>query len=194
MKAGIKGAAIGLGLGLVATVITFKRSPTFQTLSKPLQSTFIVAGTATGFMFGADRAITQFTNRELGYMDEEMYSHLQKTQDLEHAKRLSSFDKALSYLNANRWSVIGATWLASMVGALGYTFSNKYLSTQQKLVQARMYAQAATIAVLMASAGLSIYLGDDGKKFNNAPDAQLRAVLELPDDRVPEEKSVHKSS
>ena len=67
-----------------------------------------------------------------------------------------------------------------MVGALGYSFSNRYLSTQQKVVQARMYAQAVTLAVLMASAGLSMYMGDDKKKIQDLPDAQLRAVLELP--------------
>lgn len=88
---------------------------------------------------------------------------------------------------------LGCTWALSMVAALGYSFSNRYLSTQQKLVQARMYAQAATIGVLMASAGLSIYLGEDDeekRKLRNAPDAQLLAVLQMPDDRVDEKKKV----
>lgn len=69
-----------------------------------------------------------------------------------------------------------------MVGALGYSFSNKYLTTQQKIVQSRMYAQAVTIAVLMASAGISVYVGEDKNKRKEQPDPQLRAVLELPDD------------
>lgn len=43
-----------------------------------------------------------------------------------------------------------------------------------------MYAQAVTIAVLMASAGLSVYAGDEDKHEKDEPDAQLRAVLELP--------------
>lgn len=76
-----------------------------------------------------------------------------------------------------------------MVGALGYSFSNKYLTTQQKLVQARMYAQAVTIAVLMASAGISIYVGDDEKSRKEQPDAQLRAVLALPDPISPKSES-----
>lgn len=83
-----------------------------------------------------------------------------------------------------------------MVGALGYSFSNKYLSTQQKVVQARMYAQAVTIAVLMVSASVSMYVGDDGKNRKEQPDAQLRAVLELPDSISPkhESKMVKQSS
>lgn len=75
---------------------------------------------------------------------------------------------------------LAGSWLVSMAGALTYSFSNKYLSTQQKVVQARMYAQAVTIAVLMASAGLSVYAKDDEKEQHDEPDAQLRAVLELP--------------
>jgi hypothetical protein len=75
---------------------------------------------------------------------------------------------------------LGLSWAVSMAGALGYSFSNKYLTTQQKVVQARMYAQAVTIAVLMASAGISIYVGEDEKNKKEAPDPQLRAVLELP--------------
>lgn len=83
-----------------------------------------------------------------------------------------------------------------MVGALGYSFSNRYMTTQQKIVQARMYAQAVTIAVLMASAGLSIYMGDDEKVHKEQPDAQLRAVLALPDAISPksESKMVRQSS
>ncbi|ORY99719.1 hypothetical protein BCR42DRAFT_202900 [Absidia repens] len=132
-------------------------------------------------------------------MDEEMYMDLQNARLNENKnneiKAMGSFDKALVYLNDNRWSVIGCTWALSMVAALGFSFSNRYLSTQQKLVQARMYAQAATIGVLMASAGLSVYLGDDDeehkRKLRNAPDAQLLAVLQMPDNRgVDENKKV----
>ena len=48
-----------------------------------------------------------------------------------------------------------------MVVALGLTGRNPYLSTQQKLVQARVYAQGLTIAVLIATAAFEI--GDRGK-------------------------------
>ena len=48
-----------------------------------------------------------------------------------------------------------------MVLALGLTGRNPYLSTQQKLVQARVYAQGLTVAVLIATAAFEI--GDRGK-------------------------------
>ena len=67
-----------------------------------------------------------------------------------------------------------------MVACLAHTFSNPYLNTQQKLVQARMYSQAATVVVLMASAAVSIYVGEDEKQLVDQPDDELRAVLNLP--------------
>ncbi|CAO3622869.1 unnamed protein product [Cunninghamella echinulata] len=193
-RAGYKGALIGASIGLVATAITFKKSPIFRSLGKPIQATMIVAGASSGFLFAADRAVSKYHNMELGYMDEEMYATLQDPRKIAKHQNMSSFDKSLQFLNNNRWSFIGATWALSMVAALGYSFSNKYLSTQQKIVQARMYAQAATIGVLMASASLSIYLGDDNKKHHDNIDPQLLAVLQLPHDeknKVEENKLIH---
>lgn len=127
----------------------------------------------------------------MGYTDEDMIQSL-----LEHKEdqNLSTFDKSLQYLNKNRWSFIGMSWAVSMAGAFGYSFSNRYLTTQQKVVQARMYAQAVTIAVLMASAGISIYVGDDEKTKKELPDPQLRAVLELPYSASPKPDLMKSSS
>lgn len=44
LAAGLKGAAIGFGLGAVATVLTLRRSPSFRALSRPWHSTFVVSG------------------------------------------------------------------------------------------------------------------------------------------------------
>lgn len=35
---GLKGALVGLGLGVAATVFTMRRSPEFRSLGRPLQS------------------------------------------------------------------------------------------------------------------------------------------------------------
>lgn len=38
IESGLKGAAIGFGLGAVATILTLRRSPEFRALSRPMQS------------------------------------------------------------------------------------------------------------------------------------------------------------
>lgn len=42
--AGLKGAAIGIGLGALATVAVYRSSSAFRALSKPMQSVMIVSG------------------------------------------------------------------------------------------------------------------------------------------------------
>lgn len=118
-------------------------------------------------------------------MDEDVIRNIESKSP--HEGTLSTKDRTLRFLNDNRWSIIAGSWAVTMVGALSYSFSNRYLTTQQKLVQARMYAQAITVAVLMASAGLSIYVGDDNKNRKEEIDDELRAVLSLP---VEENKAV----
>jgi hypothetical protein len=51
----------------------------------------------------------------------------------------------------NRYPIVFGSWLASMGIALGIVSRNPYLSGPQKLVQARVYAQGLTVAVLIAS-------------------------------------------
>ncbi|KAG0170237.1 hypothetical protein DFQ28_005045 [Apophysomyces sp. BC1034] len=186
---GLKGAAIGLGIGAVATVMTFRRSPDFRALSRPVQSIMVASSGLAGFLFGNDQATIAYENDTLGYADEIMLENMQKNKG-RYQGPMSTTDSVLHYLNDNRWSVIGISWAVSMVGALGISFSNRYLTTQQKVVQARMYAQAVTIAVLMASAGLSVYMDDEEKKHKDVPDAQLQAILELPDAKKYESKIV----
>lgn len=42
-ESGLKGAVIGLGLGLAATAFTIRKSPDFRALSKPMQSLMAVS-------------------------------------------------------------------------------------------------------------------------------------------------------
>jgi hypothetical protein len=50
---------------------------------------------------------------------------------------------------------IGGTWVAGMAASGAYLWAQRYLTWQQKLVQARMYAQSITIAALLATAFIS---------------------------------------
>lgn len=57
----------------------------------------------------------------------------------------------MQWLADNRYSVVFGSWVASMGTALGLVGRNPYLTAQQKLVQARVYAQGLTIAVVIIS-------------------------------------------
>lgn len=66
---------------------------------------------------------------------------------------------------------MGATWLASMAGSWVLVSRNKYLTGKQKIVQARVYAQGLTLAVLIASAAFEIA---DQRKAQAAADKAKR--------------------
>lgn len=50
-----------------------------------------------------------------------------------------------------------SSWAVSIVVAFAIVSKNRYLSGQQKLVQARVYAQGLTMAVVVASLALETH-------------------------------------
>lgn len=63
----------------------------------------------------------------------------------------------------HRYPIVTASWVLSMALSLGVVSRNRYLTTPQKLVQARMYAQGLTLLVLVASAGFEVADARQGK-------------------------------
>lgn len=77
--------------------------------------------------------------------------------DFEAAKASEdTLTRLKSWGRENRYGIITASWVASMALALGLVGRNPYLSRAQKLVQARVYAQALTVGVFVATAALEI--------------------------------------
>ena len=69
---------------------------------------------------------------------------------------MSWTQRAMAWGREERYKIVGASWLASMVAAFAIVGRNPYLTGQQKLVQARVYAQGLTLAVLVASAAFEL--------------------------------------
>jgi hypothetical protein len=57
----------------------------------------------------------------------------------------------MEWLQDNRYSLVFGSWVVSMGAALGIVGRSRWLTTQQKLVQARVYAQGFTIAAVIIS-------------------------------------------
>lgn len=69
---------------------------------------------------------------------------------------MSWSERAMEFGRKERYKIVGGSWILSMVGAFALVGRNPYLTGQQKLVQARVYAQGLTLAVLVASAAFEI--------------------------------------
>lgn len=96
------------------------------------------------------RAYESSRHPEEGFQDQSA-----KARALEFEQK-STYDKIMSWGKENRYPIIAGSWVASMAISLGLVGRNPYLSTSQKLVQARVYAQTLTVAVLIASAVFEI--------------------------------------
>lgn len=90
----------------------------------------------------------------------------------------------MQWLSDNRYSIVFGSWVASMGTALGLVGRNPYLTGPQKLVQARVYAQGLTIAVVIISLAFETSDSSKGKgrwetvKIIDPNDPEHKRVIE----------------
>lgn len=85
---------------------------------------------------------------------ENEYNDQQQTLQQQVESQKSGSERAKDWASDNRYSLVFGSWVLSMGTALGLVGRNPYLSGAQKLVQARVYAQGLTVAIVIASLAL----------------------------------------
>jgi hypothetical protein len=75
----------------------------------------------------------------------------QQEREALYEKDKTALQRAKDWAQENRYPLLFGFWVASMAGSWSLVNRNRYLSGSQKLVQARMYAQGATLAALLTS-------------------------------------------
>jgi hypothetical protein len=160
IKGGAIGGTVGLAIGLGGVYAASRRWPAFRQLTLPFR-TFLVTSTATfGAIVNADHYSTAFARAQdpkAGYRD--MMSRARS----EARENASWQDRAMDWGKDNRYKIVMASWLASM-GIAFFIVNRAPMSTSQKVVQARVYAQGLTLAVLILSAAFEM---NDAKKGNS---------------------------
>jgi hypothetical protein len=120
---------------------------------------FLVSSSSTfAAIIAADRASRGF---EWARDPQRQYKDATQTQLAELEQNKTNLEKLKDWGRQNRYPIVTASWVASMGIALGLVGRNPYLSRAQKLVQARVYAQGLTLAVLIATAAFEV--GDANK-------------------------------
>ncbi|KAI1501150.1 mitochondrial hypoxia responsive domain-containing protein [Biscogniauxia marginata] len=151
LTGGLIGGTLGLGLGLGGVILGSRRYPAFRSLTLPFRA-FLVTSTGTfGAIVNAERYSNYFhlLNNPMNFYKDEA----SRAQEALRAQE-SPLERLRAWGAENRYSLVFASWVAAMGVSLGLVGRNRYLSTSQKLVQARVYAQGLTLAVLVASAVL----------------------------------------
>lgn len=153
VKGGSIGGAIGLTAGLVAVYGASRRFPTFNSLTLPMKAFLVTSSATFASIISADRASRGFEDQR----DPQRKYRDRASRDAESAEsQKSDWQRLKDWGKENRYPIVTASWVASMGIAFGLVSRNKYLTGAQKLVQARVYAQGLTLAVLVATAAFEV--------------------------------------
>ncbi|KAK4692008.1 hypothetical protein P7C71_g5115, partial [Lecanoromycetidae sp. Uapishka_2] len=158
LKGGIGGGLAGLTIGVLGVYGAGVRYPAFRQLTLPLRAFLCTSSATFAAIVSADRYSRSF---EASRHPEEGYKDEAERMRAEREAQKSSYERFMDWGKENRYPIVGVSWVLSMGIALGIVGRSPYLSTQQKLVQARVYAQGLTVAVLIATAVFEV--GDRGK-------------------------------
>jgi len=148
IKGGLLGGFMGLGAGAVGVLAATRRYPGFRSLTVPFRAFLAISTGTFSAIIAADRASRAFEDTR---NPNRKYTDQNKTLEEQYEASKPISERARDWGERNRYSIVFGSWVASMGIALGIVQRNPYLSGQQKLVQARVYAQGLTIAVLLAS-------------------------------------------
>ncbi|KAK5132473.1 hypothetical protein LTR08_009019 [Meristemomyces frigidus] len=148
VKGGLGGGVVGASFGALGVYAASQRYPAFRGITLPLRAFLVTSSGTFAAIISADAYSRRFeTQRNPAKQYED---HARTLQDQLEAQK-SAKQRTMDWLAANRYSVVFGSWVASMGTALAIVGRNPYLSGQQKLVQARVYAQGLTIAVVIIS-------------------------------------------
>ncbi|KAL8992248.1 MAG: hypothetical protein Q9169_007250 [Polycauliona sp. 2 TL-2023] len=159
LKGGIGGGIVGLGLGALGVYGAAARFPAFRSLTVPLRAFLVTSSGTFAAIISADHFSRAY---EKAQHPEEQFEDSAAKARAERRSRESNYERFMSFGKEYRYKIVGVSWVASMAAALTIVGRSPYLSTTQKLVQARVYAQGLTIAVLIATAVFEV--GDRNKQ------------------------------
>jgi len=164
VRAGLQGGTVGLALGLAGVYGASRRYPAFRQLTLPFRSFLVTSAGTFGAIIVAERESIRFqrSHDAMNNYLEESHRQLAEARAREAAHK-SEAQRLMEWGRQNRYSIVFGSWIAAMGIALAIVGRSKYLSTSQKVVQARVYAQGLTLAVLIATAALETADAKSGK-------------------------------
>lgn len=185
VKGGIIGGTLGLAVGFGGVFAASRRYPAFRNLTLPFR-TFLVTSSGTFCaIVNADRYSVKYQRSRdpMSTYQDSSKRALELARENE-----STYQRFLEWGRENRYSIVFASWLASMGIALALV-GRAPMSATQKLVQARVYAQGLTLAVLVVTAAFEV---SDAKKGNGRWETVMVLDPNDPEHKHMIEKKIHK--
>ncbi|KAM0440964.1 hypothetical protein ACHAPT_000268 [Fusarium lateritium] len=185
VKGGLIGGSIGLGVGVGGVLFASRRYTAFRGLTIPFRTFLITSAGTFGAIINADRwsmAFQKEQNPMNFYQDE-----TQRVQQITRENQ-TAYERFMEYGKENRYSIVFISWLASM-GLAFALVSRSPMNTANKVVQARVYAQGLTLAVLIVSA---VFEMNDAKSGSGRWQTVMVIDPDDPEHKHLIEKRIHK--
>lgn len=153
LSEGLKGMFYGsiVSLGLY-TYLKVRHPARFASFNTSIKTCIITMPTVSMAAFFADQGSVEFDKK----MYSSGYTNKKVLEEFRHWHNMPMSDKIVATLSNNQYKLIFSSWMASMYGSWVYVNRDKVMTTPQKLVQARMYAQAITIVLLLSTILLAV--------------------------------------
>lgn len=154
LKGGTIGGLAGLAVGTLGVVAAHRRYQLIRNLTIPMKAFLITSSGTFAGIISADHWSRAY---EAQSNPIQMEFRQMENEKLEAERASKTFtERALDFGRKERYKIVAGSWLASMATAFALVNRNKYLSAQQKIVQARVYAQFLTLGVLVVTAAFEI--------------------------------------
>ncbi|EEP78534.1 conserved hypothetical protein [Uncinocarpus reesii 1704] len=154
LKGGSVGGVLGLAAGYASVALASRRWATIRNLTLPMKAFLVTSAGSFAAVIAAD-----VSSRDFDYsvhQEKRLMSERQARMRQEERSKMTTMERVLDTARKEKYKIIGLTWAASMIGSFALVGRNPYLSPQQKIVQARVYAQGLTLAVMCATAAFEI--------------------------------------
>jgi len=186
IKGGLIGGSITGALGLAGVTLASRRWAGFRSLTLPFRAFLVTSSATAGAVITAERYSINF-QRAKDPMN--FYKDASKRASEAAREQETQWKRFVDYCRENRYTIVGLGWVASMAVAFTLVSRNRYLTTSQKLVQARVYAQGLTLALILAAGAFETADAKSGK-------GRWESVMVLdpndPEHKKMIEKRVHK--
>ncbi|RPD67320.1 hypothetical protein L226DRAFT_529671 [Lentinus tigrinus ALCF2SS1-7] len=176
VRGALEGVAAGLAVSLPATWFLHRRWPAFRALPIQLKALGVVLLVGPAFAIQAERRGVEYDESTWTGAGKAVLDREEKATE-SRWEALNSKEKFRDWAVRNQYKIILGSWAAGMAVAGTVVMRNRYQSTPQKVVQARMWAQGLTIGVLIA-AGILTQTSRSKAHETRAVDHSWQNILE----------------
>ncbi|KZW04297.1 hypothetical protein EXIGLDRAFT_635815 [Exidia glandulosa HHB12029] len=154
----LKGGAVGLGVGAAIGAPTLYAAnrffPAYRALPPSLKVFSAIAFVVPAAVIQAERAGLAFERAQWNDLGEH---ELERRAEFAKARwdSLGDTEKARDWASRHKFGIVGGGWVAGMAAASAIIMRDPLQTFPQKLVQARMWAQGWTIALVIGAAMVS---------------------------------------